>query len=321
MQSPSEPAPEHLYCLSVPSLPKAFDSVMLGLAKECLRKFKYIIIDGWQPNGFAAHLAFGLAYHKALETYDHDRALGASFEEAQINALNFCLNYGTRDEHGHFQPYDAMYTREPSKTRDTLLRSVVWYLEAFKNDVLKTFILKSGKPAVELSFKLNLDLHTPDGEPFMLAGHLDRLVTLNDDFYFTDRKTTKTSITPRFWNQFTPNNQMSLYYTAGQSVLSEPIKGGIIDAVEIGATYCRFKRHTITRTRGQQEEWLNETYYWIGVVQQCATDDHWPMNDKSCGNFGGCPFQIVCARDPKVRDEFLKHEGYHKREWNPLVAR
>jgi len=312
---------ENLFSAAVPKLQIAWDSVSLGLLKECARKYYYVIIQGWQPSGFAAHLAFGLAYHKALETYDIDLALGLGRDEALLNAIRFCMSYGTRDEHGKFRAYDSMFTREPAKTRDTLLRSVVWYLEQFKNDAAQTLILSDGSPAVELTFKINLDWETPDGNPFLLCGHLDRVVTLDDAVYFMDRKTTKGQIGSRFWRQFTPNNQMSLYYAATQLVLKEPARGGIIDAVELGATYARFGRHIIHRTVAQQAEWLQDTYHWLGVATQYATEEYWPMNDKSCSNYGGCPFQGICSKDPKVRETFLQHEGFHKRQWNPLESR
>ena len=319
---PTPPPPvEELFSTALPGLAVAWDSTMLGLLKECPRKFQYVILEGWQSPGFSAHLTFGIAYHKALETYDKDRAEGASHEEALHNAIRFCLSYGTRDSNGRFVPYDALYTREPSKTRDTLLRTVCWYLEHFKEDPLETVILADGSPAVELSFKINLELNTPDGDPFLLCGHLDRVVAIDEKIYFLDRKTTKHQIQERYWRQYSPNNQMSLYYAATQLILNKPALGGIIDAAEIGVTYTRYKRHTIHRTPGQQAEWLQDTYSWINLAMQYASDGYWPMNDKSCGNYGGCPFQPICSKDPKVRGVFLKNEGYHKRQWNPLESR
>lgn len=312
---------ESMWSKVVPNLQIAWDSTSLGLLKECARKYYYVIVQGWQPNGFAAHLAFGIAYHKALEEYARHRAYGLTHDEAVEQAILFCLSYGTRDEHDRFHPYDAAFTREPTKTRDTLLMAVVWYLEHFRDDPADTYILSSGEPAVELSFKINLELQTPDGEPFILAGHLDRVVTLDDDIWVTDRKTSKNQLNQRYWKQFTPNNQMSLYYAAGQVVLKKPIKGIIIDAVELGVNYARFQRHPIHRTAGQQREWLRDTYWWIGQAMQVATEDYWPMNDKSCSNYGGCAFQSICSRDPKVRESFIEHEGYHKRAWNPLISR
>lgn len=312
---------ESLFTDTLPQLPKAWDSTMLGLLKECPRKFYYTIILGYQGVGFAAHLAFGIAYHKALEVFDIARAQGDGYDLAQLKMVEFCMGYGYRDEKGDFQPYDAAYTNEPSKTRDTLLRACIWYTENYRNDACRTVILKSGRPAVELSFKIELDLQTPDGEAFLLCGHLDRLVELNDTYWFMDRKTSKNQLTPRFFNQFSPNNQMSLYYSATQIALEEPAKGGIIDAIELGASYCRFKRHTITRTTGIQHEWLTDLEMWIMQAQTYAEAEYWPLNDKSCSNYGGCTFQVVCSRDPSVRQTILDHEGYVKRQWNPLESR
>lgn len=319
---PAQAPPEtELFCSSIPELPRAWDSTMLGLLKECPRKFKYVIIDGWQSNGFAAHLAFGIAYHKALEQYDKDIAEGFGHDSAVLRAVQFCLSYGTRNDEGKFIPYDSAFTKEPNKTRDTLLRSIVWYLEHFKDDPLETVVLANGKPAVELSFKINLELQSPDGDPFILCGHFDRIVQQGGEFFYLDRKTSKNELNPRYWAQFSPNNQMSLYHSATQLVLSKPARGGIIDAVQIGVTFARFKRHQINRTPGQLQEWLQDTYHWIGMAMQYASQGYWPMNDKSCGNYGGCAFQPICSRDPKVREVFLKNEGYHKRRWNPLESR
>lgn len=318
-----EPLPpaESLFCATVPTLPQVWDSTMLGLLKECPRKFKYIIIDGWQSRSFSSHLMFGLAYHSVLEHYDKDISQGFSHEEALANATLFAMNYGTRDEAGNFVPYDRHFTNEPTKTRETLLRTTIWYLDHFAKDPLKTVQLASGKPAVELSFKLNLDLFSPDGQPFLLAGHLDRLVEQDGAFYFLDRKTTKGALDIRYWKQYTPHNQMSLYDFATQHILAGKSLGGIIDAAQIGVNFSRFSRLPVHRTPGQRLEWLKETYYWLGLATTFATDEHWPMNEKSCSNFGGCEFRDICAKDPKVREKFLASGPFTKRQWNPLESR
>src|SRR5258706_532234 len=58
----------------------------------------------------------------------------------------------------------------PYKNKDQLLYLVVAYLDEFKDDPCKTLILENGKPAVELSFKFQLDFgprttyKIPDGD-------------------------------------------------------------------------------------------------------------------------------------------------------------
>lgn len=318
----TEPShPEGLFSPSLPGLQIAWDSTSLGLLKECPRKYYYTIILGWQPTGFAAHLAFGIALHKALETYDKAKALSGDYDRAVEEAVGFCLHYGHRTVAGEWAPYDAKFTHEPSKTRETLLRAVVWYLDQYREDPFQTLILSDGSPAVELSFKVNLKLTTPEGDPFLLCGHLDRVGRVGPHLYWMDRKTTKSDPNSRYWATFTPNNQMSLYHAATQLIFPETVSGGIIDAIQLGATFARFRRHTITRTPGQQAEWEQDTYQWIGLATHFAAENHWPQNDKACGNFGGCPFQIVCSRDPKVRKLVLENEGFIHRQWNPLISR
>ncbi len=313
---------ENLFCSSLPSLPQAWDSTMLGLLKECPKKFEYIILQGRTPRGFSAHLEFGLAYPSALEHYDKAKAEGQTEKDAVLATVERCMNYGLRTAAGTFEPYDASYTGQPTKTRETLVRAVIWYLEQFKNDPAQTVILANGQPAVELSFKVNLDLESPDGDPFILCGHLDRLVTFEDRLYWLDRKTSKSALNERYWRQFTgPNNQFSLYTAATQLILHKPASGGIVDAVELGANFARFQRRIITKSPGLQSEWLNDTYRWISLAAQFAADEHWPMNDKSCNNYNGCPFLSICAKDPKVRQGFLEHEGFEHRRWNPLESR
>lgn len=318
--TPAEP-PESLFSAALPNLQIAWDSTSLGLLKECPRKYQYTILQAYQPTGFATHLAFGIAYHRALELYDIDVTDGADHGEALTETVRYCLSYGERTPDGAFHPHDSSVTHDTTKTRETLTRSVIWYLEHFRNDPLQTLILANGRPAVELSFKLNLQLTTPDGAPFLLCGHLDRVVTHDDQVFFLDRKTTKSAIDGRYWRQFTPSNQMSLYYAATKLVLAEPAQGGIIDAAQVLVGGTRFARHTIYRTPAQEAEWLEDTYHWLGIAMNYAAENHWPMNDKACGNFGGCAFQPICSRDPQVRHRFLAGPGFTQRRWNPLENR
>ena len=76
------------------------------------------------------------------------------------------------------------------RTRYYLVRALVWYLEHYKNDPCETVILPSGKPAVELSFRVPLPIEV-GGVSLLLCGHIDRAVRFNDYLYVSDYKTTK----------------------------------------------------------------------------------------------------------------------------------
>jgi len=298
----------------------AWDSTSLGLMKECPRKYFYTLVQGWRGRSESVHLRFGILYHAALELYDRLRAEGVDHESAVIGAVERTLR-DTWDNHER-SPDGAsiLNTGAPwapehsSKTRFTLIRSIVWYLDEFRDDAAKTVILANGKPAVELSFKFNI------GEGILLCGHLDRLVNFQDGVFVMDRKTTGSTITQHYFAQYSPHNQMSLYTLAGQIVYSAPVRGVIIDAAQIAVGFTRFQRGVTYRTTANLDEWLGDFQMWRDFAWRCADREHWPMNDKACSNFGGCLFQSVCSRDPSVRDKILQAEFKHD-PWNPLESR
>jgi hypothetical protein len=217
-----------------------------------------------------------------------------------------------------------------TKTIANLFRTVVWYTEFFLHDPLQTVKLANGKPAVELSFRFNLGTEARTGESFMYSGHLDRLVEQADGSkWVVDRKTTKNTIGFGFFQSYSPDNQMSGYTLAGNVVLDIPVKGVIIDAVQITHGFSRFVRGNANRTPGLIEEWLNTTRFYIGTLFQLYAEsaqagagvDAYPMNDKACHNYGGCPFRdTVCSKDPAVREPFLK-ANFRVQKWDPLETR
>ena len=144
-----------MFTQSVPTLQFVWDSTSLGLLKECARKYYYSIILGQISSGFAIHLSFGIYYHKALEIYEHAIAEDQDHETALRESVRYCMTFGER-RGKNWLPYDRDYTNNPNKTIRTLVRSVIWYCDTFKNDPYKTVILNNGKPALELK-NLKLD--------------------------------------------------------------------------------------------------------------------------------------------------------------------
>lgn len=330
----------------IPGLQIAWDSTSLGLLKECPKKYFYTMILGY-VRGTNVHLDFGLYLHSALEFFDKAKATGISYEDALDATVTEVLKMtGTNiptwtcGEHNHFsdnletcptcgKPVELIEgefgflpwsSNDSYKNRFTLLRTVIWYLDHFKNDVVETIILSNGKPAVELSFKMEIPLPSPEGEAYLLCGHIDRLVDFNGAPWVMDRKTTKSALDNRYFSNYSPDNQMSLYALASNVILNVPSKGVIIDGIQVAVNFSRFARGFANRTQAQLEEWLADTMTVIRQAETYADAQHWPMNDKSCDKYGGCPFREICAKDPRTREPFLK-SNFTRRVWNPLEAR
>lgn len=323
-QSPFLPGTNILY---------AWSSTTLGLLKECPRKFQYTVIDGWGSREESIHLRFGIEYHRALQDYAIARAEGMHHEDA----IHECI----RALHSRIYDWSPDRTTRAGKykNRDTILSLVVDYLDHFgEADPASTYILDDGKPAVELSFRFELDwgpsqtrevpgmtITEPGAQPYLLCGHLDRVVSFADDLYVMDRKTSISTISGYWMDQWTPSNQMTLYTLAGKVMLNSPVKGVIIDAAQVLLEKPNaFARGFAYRTEDQLTEWLADLRYFLREAEDYATAGYYPQNDTACNKYGGCAFREVCSKAPSIRETYLKasfDQTGIEAAWNPFYER
>jgi hypothetical protein len=120
-----------------------YDSTSLMLLQGCLRKYNFRLLQGWQQRELPPPLAWGRDFHTCKETYHKCIAVGLDHETAVLRTTKLAMLLGER-----------LLSLDTSRTKETLVRSVVWYLEEYKDDPLKTALLPDGSPAVELSFML-----------------------------------------------------------------------------------------------------------------------------------------------------------------------
>ena len=299
----------------------AWDSTSLGYLKQCPRLYYYHMLEGWTSREESVHLRFGIEYHHALQEYDLSRAVGSTHDDAVHDVLRELLIRVADWDPDH-----------KNKNKESLVRTVIWYLDQFKDDTAKTHILSNGKPAVEQSFRFELDWG-PRAEvmkdysqphlqpqPYILCGHLDKVVSFNDELYVMDHKTVYS-----FWGKvWEPDNQMTLYTLGSRIILDAPIRGVIVDMAQVTENYTEFKRDFTFRTQDQLDEWLSDLHYWLALAEQYAITGNWPQNDTACDKFGGCRFREICSKSPSVRQNFLESNFIKQKEedrWNPLKAR
>lgn len=339
----------------------AWDSTSLGALKRCPRLYQLSIIEGWRAKNTSFHLEFGIFYTEALELYEklrvgflfdessdgepmgHEEALAKVVEDSMIRTWIIPTDdLGLDTPEGMAAANDASRgapwtTEDSNKNRYTLLRSIIWKLDEFQNDPAETVVAEDGTPLVERSFSFELDwgphfytgLDDHEGHPIMqeeckyvLCGHLDRVVSFIGQTFVSDNKTTKTTVSDYYFDQYEPNNQMSLYTLAGKIVFEAPISGVMIDAAQIAVGFTRFARGITYRTQAQLDEWMRDLRYWLRQAEGYATDGYWPMNDTACFN---CEFNRhgakICAKDPSVRQSFLESHFTQEEPWNPLLKR
>ena len=307
-----------------PNLQLYWDSVSYNALDKCPRYYQLSIILGYggsKDGTISDHLTFGLLWHSACEVYAHQRAQGIEHESA-VRYVTYCLLVNTWD-FVHNRPWVSI---EPTKTRETLIRTTILYLDNFEFDPVETVIKTDGKPAVEVSFNFDLsevipDFRAPTGESYSLCGHLDKVGSWNDDLWIPDKKSTKYDLNADYFKQFIPDNQMSIYDIAGQVVLHKPIAGIMIDAAQILVNGTRFRRQTIPHQPEQLAEWLTDFRIKLRQNESYVANDYWPMCAQSCG-YGRmqCVFRPVCSAEPAAREEMLEN-FYEKRTWDPMQTR
>lgn len=290
----------------------AWDSTSLSSFVTCPRKYYLSMLQGWTSEQRSVHLVFGGHYASALEHFHKHRAAGTEYDDALRLVVKEALE-NTWDREAN-APQDWLHA---SKTRDTLIRSIVWYLEHFKDDPMQTVILSDGRAAVEYSFSVDLN------EDYVYCGHIDRLVTYGDnsDIYVQDQKTTGAQITPRFFEGYSPDYQMTGYTWAGQIIFSMPVKGVVIDAAYIAVGFTAFGRQPVTRSEKQLEEFRVEVLHYIEQAKRCHETGYYPMNRTACGNYGGCEFKKICSAVPGIRSNLLEGSFRKRDRWDPIKRR
>ena len=281
-----------------------WDSTSLKMASRCPRLYEYRMIHSIVPKTSRVDLIFGSFYATALEHFYKYRAEGLSIEDALIEVVTETL----------LSSWGIVFDHE-SKTRFNLIRSIVWYIDEFgeeSRDAPQTHILSSGKPAVELSFMLEM---APN---IVYAGHLDRVVEYGGGLHWMDQKTTGKSLSQWFANTYTPDIQFTGYTWAGESILGSPFKGGIMDAAQIAVGFTRFQRFFIQRSASIIEEWLRDTKEIITRTQEYTRNHYFPMNREACFN---CGYRMLCSLNPRMRDHFIQTEYVQISHWEPAVPR
>ena len=307
----------------------AWDSTSLKALYSCERLYAFQFIEDYVSSESSVHLVFGGIYAAALELYHRSVAQGAAHDEA----LHACVRYALVESWLHSlslsgeripntgQPHPVFSTTN-TKTREGLIRTIVWYLEHFRGSHISTLITSSGAAAVEYSFKLELS------PSILYCGHIDRVVTDGRYSYIQDQKTTGATIGANYVSKYDLDIQMSGYTYAGKIIYNAPIAGVMIDAAQVATDFSAFFRGFTFRSNDALEEWRDESLSRLATIRaksaRYAEEGDigvFAPNFTACTNYGGCPFAEVCAKPRGLRKRFLESNFTRRKPWNPLESR
>lgn len=257
-------------------------------------------------------LAFGIHLHTLLQTWHQLTETGVDKHTSLIRVVKLAGLLG-----------ETLPPGDTARTKETLVRSIVWYLDQFWEDKAVTVKRAGGLPAVEYHFQLPFMLY--NDQVVYVCGHIDRLVTWQNQVYVCDYKTTKYSLDGRFFDQFKPSTQMALYTTACHLIAHQTsdlpsAHGVIIDGVQLGVNFTRFARQIVPYSLEEIDEYIQDLKHWITQAMNACKAKVFPANEESCSKYSGCHFRDICSKPPARREIFL-NGNYVKRVWNPLKPR
>ena len=305
---PEDTSPNESFSSSVPGFQFVWDSVSSGHLKTCPRKYQLSIIEGWTFKTKPVKMAFGIAFHRCREVWFQLRVLHkVPAPDALRRVVRLAGLLGDRLPPG-----------PNTHTKATLLRTVIWYFDHFREDPAQPITLDDGSPCVELDVRFPFAV--VGGVQTYIVVHLDTLVDFRGEIYVSDAKTTGSTLNREFFNKFELDNQMGLYDVAANVWYQGPISGIIIDGLQIGVNFTRLSRHILDYHSSRREEFIEDFEAWLNIALFYNQNGFYPKNETACNQYGGCQFIPVCSAPPKYRDALLKTH-FTQRKWDPMQPR
>jgi hypothetical protein len=290
-----------------PPFPQVIDSSLVSTFRSCEWKSWLEYFLHWKPRSPNIHLHAGKCYAAGLEAARIAFFVqGHSPERAQELGLE-----GLRGEWGDFEaPADS------AKSLDRMLGALKFYFERYPlpSDLARPIKL-GDKHAIEFNFAEPLSVAHPEtGEPIILAGRADQIVSFAGGTYIEDDKTTS-SLGASWSRQWDLRSQFTHYTWAAQKI------GIRVDGVLVRGVSILKTKYDTQETVTYRPPWMIER----GIAQlerdilrmiEAWRSGTWNMNlDHSCSEYGGCTFRQICL----VQDgEPFLQTSFQRRRWDPI---
>lgn len=295
------------------------DSTKLQTYLACPRKFFFEYLLGWKLDMPSNHLAFGGAWHVAME---HILRFGYGADSVKAAAIEAIDYY--RKTHG--PETDSEFG---AKTPAALVNGLVAYTNFWHNR--------------DLDYEVHNDWTEITGtvpindEGDSLVFRIDAIMRekANNDIFVREHKTAGW-VTTTWTKQWPLSVQVGTYTHTLHSILpSERIKGVEINVFEIKkptktADGINFMRIPIQRDGISQQRWLDTVQLavidlktdiarLVDAKADAPTMRAFPQRPTSCTNYGGCPFIDLCdAWGNPLANCHQPPPGFKQEFWEPL---
>lgn len=307
--------------------PDVLDNTQVTSFALCERRFFWTHLLHLAPRGVRVHLDAGKCYAKALETTRvafHDKASPTHRDADQSLLLGF---RSLLDSWGYDPDVDAVF----ANTKKEFHRVAEMFVKHFDRFGLATDKVKpaflDGKPAVEKSFTLELDIKHPDtGDPILYHGRYDMLAEYAGGLWIFDDKTC--SQLGKTWaGQWDFRTQFT-GYIYGAKAHDIPVLGAIVRGACFYVGDVDFAESITRRQQWQLDQWwedLHQTVYqMVAFYERAKQSGQLPiechrmfpargMFNEGCKQYGGCEMKVLCESNHPKR--WLG--DFKVRHWDP----
>lgn len=317
------------------AFPKVLDNTIVSTWETCPAKAYLGHFLHLKPKGPQVHLDAGAVYAEGMETFRKAYFTEGSPTEGDAGASKVAGLRAMCEAWGYDEEVDKVF----STTKKEFHRVAELYIGYFKKFGVKTDVIKpliiDGKPAVEKSFTLVLDIKHPDtGDPILYHGRFDMLADYQGGIFVFDDKTCS-QLGATWASQWDFRSQFSGYVygakTYGYEILGAVVRGACfyVDRVDYMESITR-------RQSWELEKWWEDLHvavhnmvaYYKHMKEVEATRINEPkfhpimlsglvpqrgIFSGACNAYSGCEMQQLCKS--KTPQRWL--ENFEVRVWDP----
>ncbi len=300
------------------------DNTRIGTYKDCPRRFFLRHVLHWRSEGTAITLAFGQAWHSAMDVV---WTFAKRVPQDELPRLAMARFYETWEEQGFQSDLDTEQIRalEP-RTPGTAFEMLTQYTNIRWRMLQDATLIQAEQPfAVPL----------PNLDKSWYVGRLDKVIEFNGSTIALEHKTTALYSKA---SGFQPN-YIEGWYTDAQ-VKGYLFGGGLwypgltqvwVDAALVHKTvHDQFRFVPINHQFDIIKEFLSDAEEWVS--RMAKDENSWneykqllpgvfPKNENQCqGKFGNCTFIDVCRTQANTsfHEDTLPPHGYVVEKWSPF---
>ena len=297
--------------------PEVVDSTILSCIDECETKAYLQFMRRFAKSATPIALHAGGAFAHGVESVRRNLYVhGMTVEEALIDGFKQLALYWGPDD----IPPDH---KDPRCFLNVLAALFDYFLVEYPpdKDIWKPYVGSSGKPAIEYTFALPMEVNHPiTGQPLIYGGRADMIATNGAILAVVDEKTT-TSLGNTWAAQWALRGQFIGYVYALQCAGMD-CDTALIRGVAIQKTQIKHLQAYESYSEQKVERWWKDCHVKLRHIiekyeQYLDTKDEDTFTHSwgtACSNYGGCGMKEICDSDTPSD----WYGNFITRTWNPL---